>query len=71
MKIDSDSLQVGDADYVEPVAINMVQITKDFDMAEFEDNENQIEAVYPKAGEGLVEFLHRCKAEYSKVMMFS
>lgn len=36
MKIDSDPLQIEDASYVEPVAINMVKITKDFDMAEFE-----------------------------------
>lgn len=39
---------------MELVAINMVEITKDFDMEEFEDNENQIEDVHPKAGEGLV-----------------
>lgn len=44
MKIDSDLLQVIDANYMEPVAINMVEITEDFNMAEFE-SENQIEDV--------------------------
>lgn len=46
----------------------MVEITGDFDMDEFE-SENQIETVYPKAGEGLLEFLHKCKAEDSEVML--
>lgn len=70
MKIDSDPLQVGYANYVEPVAINMVKIIEDFDMAKFEDNENQIKVVHPKAGERLVEFLHRCKTEDLEVMMY-
>lgn len=35
---------------MEPVMINMVKITEDFDMAEIEENENQIEAVFPKVG---------------------
>lgn len=68
MKIDFDPLQVGDTNYVEPVTINMVEITEDFDMDEIE-SENQIEVVYPKAGEGLLEFLHRCKAEDSEVIL--
>lgn len=65
MKIDFDPLQVGDANYEELVAINMVEITEDF-----KDIENQIEDVYPKAGEGRVEILHKCKAEDSKVMLY-
>lgn len=68
MKIDFDPLDVEDASYVEPVANNMVKITEDFDMAEFEESENQIEVVFPKDGEGLVEFLYRCKFEDSEVM---
>ena len=59
---------MGDASYLERVTINMVEISKDYNMAEFE-NENQIEVVYPKAGEGLLEFLHRCKVEDSKVIL--
>lgn len=55
---------------MEPVAINMVEITEDFDMAEFQESENQIEAVFLKAGEGLVEFIYRCKAGDSKVMLY-
>ncbi|XP_050897014.1 uncharacterized protein LOC127103814 [Lathyrus oleraceus] len=35
MKIDSHPLQVDDASYVEPIAINIVKITEDFDMVEF------------------------------------
>lgn len=69
MKIDSDHSQVGYVIYVDPVTIDMVEITEDFDMAEFEESENQIEVVYPKGGEGLVEFLYMCKAEDSKVML--
>lgn len=69
LKIDLDPLQVEDASNVEPLAINMVEITEDFDMVESEESENQIEAAFPKAGEGLVEFLYRCKAEDSKVML--
>ncbi|XP_050890751.1 uncharacterized protein LOC127096187 [Lathyrus oleraceus] len=36
MKIDSDPLQVRDASYVEPITINMVEITEDFDMGGFQ-----------------------------------
>ena len=32
MKINSNPLQVEEAGYVEPVEINMVEITEDFDM---------------------------------------
>lgn len=54
---------------MEPVVINMFEITKDFDMDEFEESENQIEAIFPKVSEGLVEFLYRRKAEDSYVML--
>lgn len=64
MKIDSDLLQVGEARYVEPVEINMVEIIEYFDMQAREEvvesNENQMQSVYPKTEEGLVNFLHRC-----------
>lgn len=69
MKIDSDPLQVGDASYGEPMAINMVEITEDFNMTEFENSENHIEVVFPKHDERLVKFLHRCKAEDLEVML--
>lgn len=69
MKIDYDPLQVRDASYMEHVTINMVEITEDFDMAEFEESENQIEVVYPKANEGLAEFIYMCKAEDSELML--
>lgn len=39
-------------------------------MDEFEESENQIEDVFPKAGESLVEFLYRCQADDSKVMLY-
>lgn len=42
MKIESDPLQVRDSNYVEPVTINMVEISEDFNMAEFEESENHI-----------------------------
>lgn len=69
VKIDSDPLQVVDASYVEPVVVNMVEITEDFNMDEFEQSENQIEVVFPKAGESLVEFLYMCQADDSEVML--
>lgn len=61
MKIDSDLLQVEDVGYVEQMEINSVEIIEDFDMDEFEDSESRIQVVYLKDGEGLVEFLRRCK----------
>lgn len=50
MKIDFDPLQAREANYIEPLEVNIVEITKDFDM-EAEDeaacgSENQIESVY-------------------------
>lgn len=70
MKIDFDLMQVREANIVERVGINMAEITG-FDMeAEDEASEsNEIEVVYPKVSEGLLEFLHRCKVEDSKVML--
>lgn len=70
MNIDSDPLQVREANVVEPVGINMDTIT-DFDMEARDEafESNEIEAFYPKAGEGLLEFLHQCKDEDSEVMM--
>lgn len=50
----------------------MVEIS-DFDM-EAEDKafkSNEIGAVYPKVGEGLLEFLHRYKAEDSESLLFN
>lgn len=73
MKIGSNPLQIKEARYIELVEINMVKITKDFDMeAEcevVESSEGQEKSVYPKNEEGLVDFLHRCKAKESKVML--
>ena len=68
MKIGSDPLQARDASYIEFVTINMVKIYEDFNMDAFE-NENQIEVVHPKAGEGLLEFLHMCEDKDSEVML--
>lgn len=52
MKIDYDSLQVGETRYVEPVEINMVKITEYFDMdvkdEAMENSENQTQSIYPK-----------------------
>lgn len=52
----------------------MVEIIEDFNMEDqdgaFEGSESQIEDVYHKAGEGLLNFLHRCKTEDSEVMLY-
>lgn len=53
--------------------VNITEYFEDCDMrAEdkaAEGTKNQIEVVYPKAGENLLEFLHYCKARGSKVML--
>lgn len=69
MKIDSDPLHVVDVSYVELAAVNMVEITEDFNMDEFEESGNKIEAVFPKAGESFLEFLYRCQVDDSEVMV--
>lgn len=69
MKIGYDPLQVVDASYVDHAVVNMVEITEDFNMDEFEESENQIEVVYLKVGERLMEFLCRCPADDFEVML--
>ena len=69
MKIDSYPLHVVDASYVEPAVVNMVEITEDFNMDEFEESEYQIEAIFTKAGESLMGFLCRCQVDDSEVML--
>lgn len=69
-KIDCDPLQVVDASYVELAVVNMVEITEDFNMDEFEESENQIEVIFSKAGESLMGFLYRCQDDDSEVMLF-
>lgn len=69
MKINFDPLQVKEVRYIELVDINMVEITEDLNMKDEEEavesSENQMKSVYPKTKEGLVDFLHHCKAKSS------
>lgn len=73
LKIDFNPLQVGEARYVEPVEINMVKITEDFNMeAEkevVESSENQMKYVYPRTEEDLVNFLRCFQAKESEVLL--
>lgn len=84
MKIDSDPLQVAEANYVEPFYIGMVDISEKLNLGltlEEAKEENtaveepdvvkevNLEEVYPKAGETLVEFLSRSKDGEKEVML--
>ncbi|KAI5425343.1 hypothetical protein KIW84_031225 [Lathyrus oleraceus] len=65
MKIDADPLHQEEALFVEPVEINMVEITE-YDEAGMleqtgENPDIDIAEVYPRADEDLVDFLYRCK----------
>lgn len=69
MNIDFDPLEVGEANYIKPLEVNMVEITEYLNM-EAEDevvkgSENQIKSIYPKVGEDLSDFLYRYKAKDS------
>ncbi|XP_050890358.1 uncharacterized protein LOC127095756 [Lathyrus oleraceus] len=64
MKIDADPLHQEEALFVEPVKINMVEITE-YDEADMlkqtgESPDVDIAEVYPRADEDLVDFLYRC-----------
>ncbi|XP_050914692.1 uncharacterized protein LOC127129580 [Lathyrus oleraceus] len=65
MKINADPLHQEEALFMEPVEINMVEITEydEADMLEQtgESPDIDIAEVYPRADEDLVDFLYRCK----------
>lgn len=68
MNIDSDPLQVREAYVVEPIGINMVEIT-DFDM-EAEDEafkNNEIEVVYPRPVKVFLNFSTDAKSRIHKL----
>ncbi|XP_050875202.1 uncharacterized protein LOC127078820 [Lathyrus oleraceus] len=73
MKIDVDPLHQEEALFVEPVEINMVEITE-YDEANMleqtgETPDVDITEVYPRADEDLVDFLYRCKNKGSQVCL--
>ncbi|XP_050889704.1 uncharacterized protein LOC127094992 [Lathyrus oleraceus] len=73
MKIDVDPLHQEEALFVEPVEINMVEITE-YDEANMleqtgESPDVDITEVYPRADEDLVDFLYRCKNKGSQVCL--
>ncbi|XP_050895910.1 uncharacterized protein LOC127102601 [Lathyrus oleraceus] len=73
MKIDVDPLHQEEALFVEPVEINMVEITE-YDEANMlektgESPNADIAEVYPRADEDLVDFLYRCKNKGSQVCL--
>lgn len=74
MKIVSGPLQIEETHYVELVKINMVRVTKNFDMEAEEEadksNKNNVNVFYPKVIDDLVNFLHRFKEKESKVMLY-
>lgn len=74
MNIDFDPLEVGEANYIEPLGVNMAEIPEYLNM-EAEDeavkgSEDQIKSIYVKAGEDLSDFLYRYKAKDSYVMLY-
>lgn len=63
MKINFDPLQIQEAHCIEPLEINMVEISEDFDMdAQEETGESKKNYVYPKVGEDFVNFIYHYKA---------
>lgn len=73
MKIDVDPLHQEEALFVEPVEINMVEISEydEADMLEKTDESPDVDIaeVYPRADEDLVDFLYRCKNKGSQVCL--
>ncbi|XP_050897107.1 uncharacterized protein LOC127103915 [Lathyrus oleraceus] len=73
MKINADPLHQEEALFVEPVEINMVEITEydEADMLEqtCKSPDIDIAEVYPRADEDLVDFLYRCKNKGSQVCL--
>lgn len=65
IEIDVDELKPGP-----PYVCKFLMPTNRKNPSEPEKNDNQIEVVYPKAGEGLLEFHHIYKVEDSEAMMF-
>ncbi|RYR26745.1 hypothetical protein Ahy_B02g061050 [Arachis hypogaea] len=64
MKVDVDPFEV-DASCVEPcLEVNMVGISYDFDVA-LDDFESQVRSVYPRTGDGLLDFLVQQKINVS------
>ncbi|XP_050896814.1 uncharacterized protein LOC127103605 [Lathyrus oleraceus] len=73
MKIDTDPLHQEETLFVEPVEINMVEISEydEADMLEETDESPDVDIAefYPKADEDLVDFLYRCKNKGSQVCL--
>ncbi|RYR20149.1 hypothetical protein Ahy_B03g065232 [Arachis hypogaea] len=66
MKVDVDPFEV-DASYVEPCfGVNTVGMSYDFDMA-LDDFESQVRSVYPRTGDGLLDFLVQQKIKNREV----
>ncbi|KAI5404225.1 hypothetical protein KIW84_051394 [Lathyrus oleraceus] len=73
MKIDADPLHLEEALFVEPVEINMAEISE-YDEANMVEQTGEsldvdITEVYPRADEYLVDFLYRCKNKGSQVCL--
>ena len=73
MKIDADPLHPKEALFVEPVEINIVNISEydEADMLEKIDESPDVDIaeVYARADEDLVDFLYRCKNKGSQVCL--
>lgn len=73
MKIDFDSLQVGEENFVEPDNVMMVEITKN-PSSKVEDENMldyivKVKVVYLNAKEELIDLLNRCKRKRPEVML--
>lgn len=73
MKIDSDPLQIEDANFVEPVEVLMVEIYEDhipkIEDMNMLDYPKKVKVVYPNAEEELINFLIQCKIKRFEVML--
>ena len=66
-------VEINNMNLVETTEVMMVEFDDDLDPKAREvtewDYDQKVEEVYPKSGEDLVDFLHRCKIEDSEVML--
>lgn len=73
MKINSDPLQIKDANFVEPVEVLMVEIYEDhipkIEDMNMLDYPKKVKVVYPNAEEELINLLIQCKIERFEVML--
>lgn len=74
MKIDIDSLQVEEVNFVEPIDVMKVEITENpsskVEGLNMLDYAEKVKVVYPNVEKGIIDFLNHYKIKGSEVMFF-